>query len=200
MPKPFDFADFFKYPHFMSENLNDELYLLDSAKNGDEKAFESLKNIYDYLIKSIAINFVTAYLDYDDLYQEASLGFLNSVQTFDKNKSASFKTYATSCIKNKAICAYRASLRDKNKPINDSLQLDKISEFLTEKDPQDIISSKEKLKNIKQKINLKLSKVEKQVLILFLKGEKYKDIANILNLSEKSVNNALQRARNKLKN
>lgn len=184
----------------MSENLNDELYLLDSAKNGDEKAFESLKNIYDYLIKSIAINFVTAYLDYDDLYQEASLGFFNSVQTFDKNKSASFKTYATSCIKNKAICAYRASLRDKNKPINDSLQLDKISEFLTEKDPQDIISSKEKLKNIKQKINLKLSKVEKQVLILFLKGEKYKDIANILNLSEKSVNNALQRARNKLKN
>lgn len=183
----------------MNKINQEEIYLLNLAKNGDEKAFETLKNIYDYLIKSIAINFVNAYLDYDDLYQEASLGFLNSVKTFDKNKNASFKTYTTSCIKNKVIAAYRASLRDKNKPINDSLQLEKISEFLIEKDPQDIITSKEKLNITKQKISLKLSKIEKQVLILFLKGEKYKDIASILNISEKSVNNALQRARNKLK-
>lgn len=179
--------------------INDDLNLINSAQNGNEKAFEQLKNKYDYLIKSIIVNFVNSYLDYDDLYQEATLGFLNSVKTFNKNKNANFKTYSSSCIKNKVICAYRASERDKNKPINNSMQIEKISEFLTEKDPQDIVLSKENYKNVKRKIITKLSKVEEQVLILFLNGEKYKDIAQILNISEKSVNNALQRARNKLR-
>ena len=48
-------------------------------------------------------------------------------------------------------------------------------------------------------IETRLSRREKQVLALFLDGNSYSAIAKRLNVSEKAVDNALQRVRAKLK-
>ena len=50
-----------------------------------------------------------------------------------------------------------------------------------------------------QSIDTRLSALEKQVLALFLDGNTYSAIAKRLNVSEKAVDNALQRVRAKLK-
>ena len=50
-----------------------------------------------------------------------------------------------------------------------------------------------------QSIDTRLSALEKQVLALFLDGNSYSAIAKRLNVSEKAVDNALQRVRAKLK-
>ena len=59
--------------------------------------------------------------------------------------------------------------------------------------------SDENVAEIQRKINESLSKKEKSVFDLYIAGESYNSIAQILSMSVKSVDNALQRIRRKLK-
>jgi RNA polymerase sporulation-specific sigma factor len=52
---------------------------------------------------------------------------------------------------------------------------------------------------IQQRIQQNLSKIEQQVLILYLSGCSYHEVAAKLGVTSKAVDNALQRVRLKLK-
>ena len=65
--------------------------------------------------------------------------------------------------------------------------------------PEKIFFDRESYKSLENSIKLELSGLEYSVLQLFLSGKKYIEIARELNISEKSVNNALIRIRKKLK-
>ena len=65
-------------------------------------------------------------------------------------------------------------------------------------DPEELIISKEELKNIENKMNELLSDLELEVLELYLSGKSYQYIANMLNRDVKSIDNALQRVKRKL--
>ncbi len=63
------------------------------AKNGDAKAKEILFNNNTPLLKSIIKRFVGKGVEYDDLYQIASIGFLKAVNNFDESLGVKFSTY-----------------------------------------------------------------------------------------------------------
>ena len=65
-------------------------------------------------------------------------------------------------------------------------------------DPEELIISKEELKNIESKMNEILSKLELQVLELYLNGKSYQYIADIIGRDVKSIDNALQRVKRKM--
>ena len=77
-----------------------------------------------------------------------------------------------------------------------SLEGADISDNLT---PEEIIIGKEDYESLTQSIKLELSKMEFEVLQMFLAGMSYTDIAESLNTNEKAVDNALSRIRKKLK-
>lgn len=56
----------------------------------------------------------------------------------------------------------------------------------------------EDLAQIEEKIGEMLSDFEWKVLSLYLKGKSYQEIARLLNRRVKSIDNALQRVKNKL--
>ena len=62
-----------------------------------------------------------------------------------------------------------------------------------------LLIKKESLQSLKKTISKCLSEKEKQVLELYLAGESYANIADKLKMSQKSVDNALQRIRRKLR-
>ena len=64
--------------------------------------------------------------------------------------------------------------------------------------PEELIISKEELKNIENKINELLSDLEQEVLGLYLNGKSYQEIADIIGKEPKSIDNALQRVKRKL--
>ena len=64
--------------------------------------------------------------------------------------------------------------------------------------PEELIISKEELKNIEDKINKLLSELEQEVLGLYLNGKSYQEIADIIGKEPKSIDNALQRVKRKL--
>lgn len=74
------------------------LQLLRSAKTGDKSAKEVLLKENSSLLKSIVKRFLGRGVEYDDLYQLASIGFLKAIDNFDESFSVKFSTYAVPMI------------------------------------------------------------------------------------------------------
>jgi len=80
--------------------LDQELLLehLRKAKNGEEKSKDILFSNNAPLIKSIIRRFKNKGVEYDDLYQIASIGFLKAINNFDESFGVKFSTYAVPMI------------------------------------------------------------------------------------------------------
>lgn len=74
------------------------LKLIKEAQMGDEKAKEELINNNSPLIKSIIKIYKNKGIDYDDLYQLGSLGFIKAIINFNPNFNVKFSTYAVPMI------------------------------------------------------------------------------------------------------
>lgn len=72
--------------------------LLSMAKNGDEGAKEKLITENSPLIKSVIKKYINKGIEFDDLYQLGSLGFLKAINNFDENFGVKFSTYAVPMI------------------------------------------------------------------------------------------------------
>ncbi len=71
---------------------------LRKAKRGDEIAKEEIFNENLPLIKSIVKRFKGKGIEYDDLYQIASIGFLKAINNFDESFGVKFSTYSVPMI------------------------------------------------------------------------------------------------------
>lgn len=80
--------------------LSDErtFELIRRSKNGDNSAKEELIVNNASLLKSIVKRFGGRGVEYDDLYQLASIGFLKAIANFDESYSVRFSTYAVPMI------------------------------------------------------------------------------------------------------
>lgn len=65
--------------------------------------------------------------------------------------------------------------------------------------PEQLVIEKEVWEDFKQRLNGRLSKMENEVLALYLDGNNYIQIAQLMKKSPKSIDNALQRIRQKVK-
>ena len=143
------------------------------------------------------------------------IGLFKAIQSYDVEKGAGFETFANLCITRQLYSAVKASNRKKNIPLNTYVSLysvDKEMEtgegnglFMLDKmvsglqqSPEDILIEQESVKNTENRLYQSLSKMETQVLDLYLKGLSYQDIAGELQKPSKSIDNALQRIKSKL--
>ena len=78
---------------------------------------------------------------------------------------------------------------------------DKICSSFSQKNinPEEKVISQETAEEIHQKIYISLSVLEHKVLLMYLNGYSYKEIATKLNTGEKTIDNALVRVRKKMK-
>lgn len=72
--------------------------LIIRAKNGDEMAKETLITENSPLIKSVIKKYLKKGIEFDDLYQLGSLGFLKAINNFDESFGVKFSTYAVPMI------------------------------------------------------------------------------------------------------
>ena len=89
---------------------DDELIRL--FKEGDQKAFQQLALRYMFVIKRKAGDFQNIGIDPDDLIQEGFLGLYSAVNTYNEAGKASFRTYASVCIRNRMVSAVRSASRE----------------------------------------------------------------------------------------
>ncbi len=180
-----------------------DIKLIELFRQGNELAFTALTDKYLTLIRSITSKYNISGLEPEDLTQEGMVGLLCAANTFQADKGATFKTYAALCINRRIISLLSRSTGNKSKPLNDYISLydDDVSQNMLDEgvNPESLVISRESLSNLYSNISDWLSVSELRVLRLYLAGKSYEQIAGELSVNTKSVDNALQRIRRKLK-
>jgi len=194
----------------MRENVTDLIYI-NSAKNGDQNAYEILLNKYKYLVTKISRKYFIIGGDKEDLNQEGMIGLFYAINNYDELKNDNFASFASTCIERKLINEIKKCNSFKHTPLNNSRILNNQGEITNEADdvkfvlpsknqtPEDKLLSNENIKGLLEQIKATLSKFELSVLELYLMGLDYIDIAKEINKSNKSIDNALNRIKTKLK-
>ena len=180
------------------QGLKDE-ELIKLYRDGNEDAIDIIFERYKYLVRKKAKAMYIAGGDNDDLIQEGMIGLLGSVYGYDPDEGVRFETFATVCISNRIKSAVRNQLRSKHMPLNGYVDIDDVEISDDMSDPQTMIIMQERFEDLSESIEKKLTDLEKDVLRLHIGGHNYSSIAEMLSISVKSVDNALQRARKKLK-
>lgn len=175
---------------------SDEELALSAAKCSDATA--ALISRYMKLIWIKANAMANPVVDAEDLAQEGMLGLMNAVAHFDPNREIKFSTFADVCITNKMKSALIRS-RHTALPVEDAETAAQAQSKVEEDDPEQILLRKERLHELYREMDLILSKRELEIFKLFLCGLRYEQMAERLHITEKSVDNAMQRVRRKLK-
>lgn len=184
------------------------------ARNNQEEGMEILYKKYEPLIKKEAKRLVSfgrgLGLDQNDFIQEGMLGLNKAVMLFDETKENCFFTFAKMCIERSMITLITNNRRLKHKILNESLSLEVVDEEGTHdlfgslledshSNPEEQLINKEEDESLTIALKNNLTDFEAQVLDLKLSEFNYKEIADILMKDPKSIDNALQRIKQKLK-
>ena len=191
--------------------MNNEIELINLAKGGDVKALDELYDKYRHNVLNIAKKYYISDGNSDDIVQEGMLGFVKAINTFDSNKG-NFYSYLIKSVEHQIINAIKKSNTLKNAPLNERYNLNNQGELEIEENeksldipnddlsPENRVIWEESQKELDEMMNDKLSAFEREVLQLYLSGFSYRDIIDKLNVSYKSVDNALNRVKVKLHN
>lgn len=185
-----------------SYNSLDDKTLARLSKNGDDNAFNELAMRYLNTINFIARKYSAEGYEQNDFVQEGLLALLYACRTFDENGSSGFKNYMSVVVEHRFISIIRKSSTQKAVPKSALVQLDDLGDTLEDlsQTPEELLMCREHLKMVLDKLKNVLSKTEFEVVMLYGNGLGYKEIAKKLSISEKSADNALQRARRKICN
>ena len=148
----------------------------------------------------------------EDLIQEGMIGLIKAVRDFKEEQGASFQSFAELCVSRQMYSAIEASKRKKHFPLNSYISLYEESEVQKngrkmplidtiepeqETNPEALYFGKEYTEAFVEQLKEKLSPMENRVLSLHLQGTDYRQIAELLGKSPKSIDNALQRIKGK---
>lgn len=190
---------------------NDEV-LIALYQEGDEQAIDELFERYKNLVRKKAKAMYLAGGDNDDLIQEGMIGLYKAVRDYNAQKEATFSTFANMCINRQLMTAVTASNRQKNAPLNgyvsfeqpanaeedSDMKLIDVLQSGSEQNPEKLFIDREYAENLQGKVESVLSPLENKVLRLYMDGKDYIEISKLLDRPAKSIDNAIQRIRNKV--
>ena len=188
------------------KQMTDE-QLIEKLREGDSGINDYLMEKYKNTVRKEANAMYLLGGENDDLIQEGMIGLFKAVQDYDLKQGASFFSFAKLCITRQMYSAIEASRRKKHGPLNsyvsfyeqgeDESSLADTMEAGGESNPEELFVSQEYVRILQSRLEESLSDLENRVLYLHLMGTDYKTIARLLDKSPKTVDNALQRIKNK---
>ena len=170
--------------------------LLSQAQQGEETAMAAvIARMMPVIRKGAAANTAPG-LDFEDAVQEGLIGLLRAVRSYRPDMEPGFEAYARASILNAQRTARRKAGRKKNSPLNQSVPLDEEAEA---PGPEQLMMEREAFSDTLGRLNRELSSLERRVLRLRLEGCRVGSIARRLDITTKAAENALCRARRKIK-
>ncbi len=195
------------------ENMPDE-QLIRKLREGETAIMDYIISKYKYVVIRAAKAMYLLGGENDDLIQEGMIGLFKAIRDYDTNQESSFYSFAELCISRQMYTAIKLSQRQKHMPLNSYVSLYDIKkahsdnkqsplieqlEMTTNNNPEELFLDKERMLMLVSELNQRLSDLERRVLHLHLQGEDYRSIAELLDKSPKSIDNALQRIRQKMR-
>ena len=185
--------------------------VVEFAREGDDVALEYMINKYKNFVRAKARSYFLIGADREDIIQEGMIGLYKAIRDFRMDKLSSFRAFAELCITRQIITAIKTATRQKHIPLNSYVSLNKpiydedsdrtlldVISGSKISDPEELIISREEFDDIEEKMGEILSSLEWKVLMSYLEGKSYQEIAEDLKRHVKSIDNALQRVKRKL--
>lgn len=190
-------------------NMTDE-ELVAAYHDGNEETMEYICKKYKALVLKKAKYMFLIGGETDDLIQEGMLGLFKAIRSYDPNRQVTFYHFAEMCINGQINKAIEASNRKKNQPLNTYVSIytgeDSEGDILEEnlqaddvQNPENMLIDSEAVKHMRERVMGSLSAMEQQVLEYYLQGYDYHNIAALMNKTDKVIDNALQRIRQKVR-
>ena len=193
-----------------------DIYLISEVKNGSGDAFRILSERYNYIISYNISKFYASFrlgalkpkAEREDLFQECRIILYKAAKRYDFKRDAKFSTYSNICVKNYLISLMRKYVRSEKYSGCDFVPLDDIGENESGRYDRyfafnDLPSFLEALETIKTADKMtfpdNLTALEKKVFMMYIENKSYKYMAEALNKSVKSIDNAVCRVKSKLK-
>ena len=181
------------------------------AQGTDSQALEYLLNKYKNFVRTKARSYFLIGADHEDIVQEGMIGLYKAIRDYRAEKLSSFRAFAELCVTRQIITAIKTATRQKHIPLNSYISLNRpiyeedsdrtLLDVMAEEgrsNPEDMIIDREDLSMIEGKIGQMLSDLEKDVLVRYMEGKSYVEIADEMHRHVKSIDNALQRIKRKL--
>ena len=194
----------------LSQLTDEELCRLAQGPEGGA-ALEFLLNRYKNFVRSRARSYFLIGADHEDIVQEGMIDLYKAVRDFRPEKLASFRAFAELCVTRQIITAIKTATRQKHIPLNSYISLNKpifdeesdrtLLDVISEgriTNPEELLIGQEDLSTIESRIGKMLSPLEWEVLLAYLDGRSYQEIAEDLGRHVKSIDNALQRVKRKM--
>lgn len=186
--------------------------LLDKAKF-DAESMELIIKAFKPKVNAICREYFLIGSDFDDILQEGMLGLYKAIQSYDKNKNVNFSSYASLCIHRQIQSAVKVANSKKNLPLNAYFSINSDGSVETDdnysphiilvtkdRGAEKISLAKEQNSHVLEIIKANLNENQFKVLMLYLTGYSYMEIANIMDFKIKKVDNVIQTIKRKLKN
>lgn len=187
--------------------------MIRKLREGESEITDFIVDKYKFLVKKKAKAMFLLGGENDDLIQEGMIGLFKAVRDYDLKQDMSFASFADLCVSRQMYTAIKSSQRQKHMPLNSYVSLYAVGDESVEErqtplidqlqnnkdnNPEDLFLDKEYFHTIEQELSQRLSAFEGRVLHLHLMGEDYCSIAKLLDKSPKSIDNALQRIKQKV--
>ena len=191
--------------------MTDEDIVSEAQEHDNVLAQEYLLHKYRNFVRAKARSYFLIGAEREDIIQEGMIGLYKAIRDFKNDKQASFRAFAELCVTRQIITAIKTATRQKHIPLNSYVSLNKpiydedsdrtlldVISGIKVANPEDMVISREEFDDIEGKMNDILSDLEWQVLMSYLDGKSYQEIAADLGRHIKSIDNALQRVKRKL--
>ncbi len=183
--------------------------LIRMLRSGEPQVMDYLMDKYKHLVRKKANTLFLLGGDTDDLIQEGMIGLFKAIRDYDEG-SGSFYHFAELCISRQIYTAIESAARKKHGPLNSYVSLSRQTPDTSEKalskelsgnaqNPEQILIDRENMDDFLDRLCSHLSKMERSVLDDYLTGMNYRQIAEKTGKPEKSIDNALQRIRSKVR-
>ncbi|MDR1600687.1 MAG: RNA polymerase sporulation sigma factor SigH [Oscillospiraceae bacterium] len=202
-------SPFLLYNTAFENRPDEEIALL--AQQDDEPALEYLLSKYKNFVRSKARSYFLIGASHEDIVQEGMIGLFKAVRDYRPNKLSTFRAFAELCVTRQIITAIKTATRQKHIPLNSYISLNKpvfdeesdrtLLDLITEArvtNPEDLVIGREEFTKMEGQIGTMLSRLEQEVLLAYLDGRSYQQIARDLSRHVKSIDNALQRVKRKM--
>ncbi|MCI7105159.1 MAG: sigma-70 family RNA polymerase sigma factor [Lachnobacterium sp.] len=189
------------------EAFSDE-ELIEKLRQGEDDITDYILEKYKPLVRKKTNAMYLIGGETEDLIQEGMIGLFKAIRDYKPDKDASFYHFAELCINRQLYSALEASNRKKHQPLNSYISLSEqehpdavAAELLVDKEsgPEQTVIEQEVWEEYKKRLAQNLSRMENQVLQYYLDGNHYIQIAEMMGKSPKSIDNALQRIRQKIR-
>ena len=184
--------------------------LIARLRDGQDEIMDYLIDKYKHLVRKKAKVMFLIGGDTDDLIQEGMIGLFKAIRDYRSDREASFFHFAELCINRQLYSAVEASNRKKHVPLNTYVSFysqtmeegKSLAEtLLTDQmdDPEQLVIEQENFTAFWEQLREQLSALERQVLDAYLEGKNYRQIAEELGKSPKTIDNALSRIKGKIR-